>query len=107
MTYSLNYRWGDSADGDVFSEDELTELLAQLDGQEDPEHGDFSVCDNESGAIVSVFSGDRGLIVLEDEDDAFHMTGITRPEALRIIVEFTRGELANIRRVEPWLPGYG
>jgi hypothetical protein len=107
MTYTFNYRWGDSADGDSFSTDELTALLSELDGPEDQEHGDVSVVDNDSGWIISVFAGERGLVVLEsEEDEAFHMTRVDRQHALQILEKFVDGAINEVRQ-EPWLPGYG
>lgn len=107
MTYTLNYRWGDSADGDSFETSQIAELLAQLDQGDDREHGDVSICDNSSGVFISVFAGERGLVVLEDDENAMHMTGVNREEALRILSRFVSGDTSGLRRDEPWSPGYG
>jgi hypothetical protein len=107
MTYTLNHRWGESDDGDSIAVGQLAELLAELDQAEDPEHGDVSVCNNESGVIISVFAGDRELIVIEDGDDAFHMTGVEREAILGMLSRFTSGEDSDLLGEWPWIPGYG
>lgn len=107
MAYTLNYRWGESTDGRSFEASQIAELLAQLDQTDDREHGDVSIRDNESGIIISVFAGDRGLVVLEDDDNVMHITGVERERALRILSRFVSGDTAGLRRDESWAPGYG
>lgn len=89
------------------SEDPFGELLAQLDQGDDREHGDVSICDSSSGVFISVFAGERGLVVLEDDGNAMHMTGVNREEDFRILSRFVSGDISGLRRDEPRSPGYG
>lgn len=107
MSYTLNYRWGESEDGESFTVNQLMGLLSQLDEMDDPEHGDISVSDNESNVSISVFAGNRGLIVLEDEDESFHMTGVDRRRSLDLLSRFVSAGASSLRREEPRIPGYG
>ena len=74
--------------------------------ENDQEHPDVSVYDNQTNVTLSVFAGDRGLVVLEDEDEVpYHRVGVTRDDARRLLVAFVHGE--DLRTDDQWSPGYG
>lgn len=107
MRYTINHRWGDTEYAESLGGQALAPLLAELDDSTDIEHPDVSISDNVSGWCLSVFAGDSGLVVLEnDEDEIRHMRGLSFEEITTLCVSFGSGELDTVLR-RGWQPGYG
>jgi hypothetical protein len=107
LRFTINHRWGGTENVESPSGQELTALLAELDDPTDIEHPDVSINDNESRWYLSVFAGDAGLVVLEnDEDEIRHMRGLTSEDIAALCTAFASGDLVAVLR-EAWLPGYG
>ncbi|GAA0428703.1 hypothetical protein Aca07nite_33760 [Actinoplanes capillaceus] len=109
MSFSLIWRYGASSSHAEIPDETLRELLAELDEQEDVEHGDVWLSEDATGWGIGVFAGDRGLVVLEDSEadgGSFHRTGVSREEAFALFRRAADGQMASIR-AEPWRPGYG
>lgn len=88
------------------SEEQFGELLDELIGADD-EHPDVGV-QHESGWALSFFRS--GRVVLEDvENDearSMHLKDVARVEALALMRELARGDVALVRS-RPWRDGYG
>jgi hypothetical protein len=110
VRFSLLYRYGTSEGGDEISDESIREALAELDEDEDDqEHGDVWISDNPSGWEIGVFAGDRGLVVLandEEDEGPFHRLGVSRQEAFTLMRRLANGHVDQIR-AEPWANGYG
>jgi hypothetical protein len=108
--FTLLHRYGTSEDGDEISDESIREALAELDvDEDDEEHGDVWLCDSRSGWEIGVFAGDRGLVVLgndETDEGPFHRLGVSRQEAVALMRRLADGHLDQIR-AEPWANGYG
>ncbi|MEV0409191.1 hypothetical protein, partial [Actinoallomurus sp. NPDC050550] len=98
-------RWGREVDD--LSGERLAELLAELDGPDDPEHPDVMIS-HESGWTLSAFTS--GLLVWEDPEDADgvsrHMRDVPRSLVHTLFRAVAAGDLEAVDD-QPWSPGYG
>lgn len=89
------------------SAESLTRLLAELDGRDDPKHGDVSVS-HESGWTLSAFCS--GRVVFENvEDDSVapqHMYKVPRSDALALFERLINGDVEAVAQ-QQWKDGYG
>ncbi|MFJ5881419.1 hypothetical protein [Kitasatospora cineracea] len=108
MRYTINHRWGDAEEADSLGGPVLVALLAELADPTDIEHPDVWIDDNESGWCLSVFAGDAGLVVLENDekDDIRHLRGLSSDDAIALCTAFGAGDLEAVLQ-KGWLPGYG
>ena len=85
---------------------DLDQLIAELDGPDDPEHPEIAVSDD-SGWTLSAFPS--GLVIWEDVeggDAPRHRTFVSRHELLDLLLALTRGDVATIDW-GAWVHGYG
>ncbi len=108
MRYTMTHRWGNDTQTDIVNAEQLEALLAELNDTDDIEHPDVSIRDNETGWSLGIFAGDSGLVVLEvveDDDDIWHMRGLSPQRILKLCTAFASGTVDLVRQ-DSWLPGY-